>query len=190
MQPHSRHSVDQPVGTGFSTGTPTAKSSADVAVQFADWFKEFQKKFGIKNYKIFVTGESYGGRWVPYISAEFLNRADKSTYDLKGSLIYSAVIGDELTQENLAAVPFAKRKRDYYAFPDEKIASLQALADQCGSTAWFDKYMTFPPPGPQPVGEPVSQICYPYGEAMFSAVKRNICFDQNNIVSRSLHVLG
>ena len=50
------------------------------------FFKNFQTIFGIKNFKIYVTGESYAGRYVPYISAAFLDQHDKTHYDLHGEL--------------------------------------------------------------------------------------------------------
>lgn len=52
--------VEQPVGTGFSIGDVTATSEADVAKDFTDFFLNFEKTFGIKKFKIYVTGESYG----------------------------------------------------------------------------------------------------------------------------------
>jgi carboxypeptidase D len=81
--------VDQPVGTGFSVGEITATSEQDIAVDFADFFLNFEKLFGIKNFKIYVTGESYAGRYVPYISAEFIDRDDKTYFDLSGKHHFS-----------------------------------------------------------------------------------------------------
>jgi carboxypeptidase D len=76
--------VDQPVGTGFATGKPTATSQEETAEDFIKFFKNFQEIFGIKNFKIYVTGESYAGRYVPYISAAMLDQNDTKHYDLKG----------------------------------------------------------------------------------------------------------
>jgi carboxypeptidase D len=76
--------VEQPVGTGFSTGTPTASSESDIAKDFLGFFKNFQDTFGISNYKIYVTGESYAGRYVPYISGAMLDAKNTDYYDLKG----------------------------------------------------------------------------------------------------------
>jgi carboxypeptidase C (cathepsin A) len=59
--------VDQPIGTGFTTGTPTATTQEQTAQDFVKFFKNFEDIFGIKNYKIYVTGESYAGRYVPYV---------------------------------------------------------------------------------------------------------------------------
>ena len=76
--------VDQPVGTGFSIGEITAKTQEETALDFVHFFKNFEEIFGIKNFKIYVTGESYAGRYVPYISAAMLNQKDKEYFDLHG----------------------------------------------------------------------------------------------------------
>lgn len=76
--------VDQPVGTGFSTGTPTATRQEETAEDFVKFFKNFQELFGIKKFKIYVSGESYAGRYVPYISSAFINQNDTDHYDLHG----------------------------------------------------------------------------------------------------------
>jgi hypothetical protein len=48
--------VEQPIGTGYTVGKPTAKSEEDIADDFVGFFKNFQQTFGIKNFKIYVTG--------------------------------------------------------------------------------------------------------------------------------------
>lgn len=59
-------------------------SQEETAEDFVKFFKNFQKEFGIKNFKIYVTGESYAGRYVPYISAAILDQNDTEYYDLAG----------------------------------------------------------------------------------------------------------
>lgn len=79
--------VEQPVGTGFSIGIVTASgvdAQQEIAQDFINFFKNWQDLFGIKNYKIFVTGESYAGRYVPYISAAMLDANNTEYYDLQG----------------------------------------------------------------------------------------------------------
>lgn len=78
--------VDQPVGTGFSTGTPTATTQEETSKDFVNFFKNFQDIFGIKKFKIYVTGQSYAGRYVPYIAAAMLDQNDKDYYDVHGRL--------------------------------------------------------------------------------------------------------
>ena len=76
--------VEQPVGTGFAIGKPNATTQEETAEDFVRFFKNFQELFGIRNFKIYVTGESYAGRYVRYISAAMLDRNDTEHYDLKG----------------------------------------------------------------------------------------------------------
>lgn len=79
--------IEQPVGTGFSTGKVTATTEEEIAQDVVKFLKNFEDTFGIKNYSIYVSGESYAGRYVPYISAAILNEKDTEYYDLKGELI-------------------------------------------------------------------------------------------------------
>jgi carboxypeptidase D len=79
--------VEQPVGTGFSIGNVTATSEEEIAQDFANFFLNFQKIFGISKFKIYVTGESYAGRYVPYISAAMLDKKDTEHFDLSGESI-------------------------------------------------------------------------------------------------------
>ncbi len=81
--------VEQPVGTGFSIGEVTATTEEEIAQDFIKFFKNFETTFGIQNFRIFVTGESYAGRYVPYISAAMLDQNDTTYYDLSGTFHYS-----------------------------------------------------------------------------------------------------
>lgn len=49
--------VEQPVGTGFSQGTPTATSEEDVADQFLGFFKNFVDTFSMQGYTVYITGQ-------------------------------------------------------------------------------------------------------------------------------------
>lgn len=55
------------MGTGFSQGTPSARSETDVASQFLGFLEQWITTFGFQNKKIYVTGESYAGQYVPFI---------------------------------------------------------------------------------------------------------------------------
>jgi len=51
--------IDQPVGTGFSQGEPTARNEDDIAKQFMAFWKNFVDTFGMQGYAVYITGESY-----------------------------------------------------------------------------------------------------------------------------------
>ncbi|KAJ5693178.1 hypothetical protein N7462_002601 [Penicillium macrosclerotiorum] len=143
--------VDQPVGTGYSTGTPTATSQEEIAQDFIKFFKNFQKLFGIKNFKIYVTGESYAGRYVPYISAAMLDEKDKEYFDLHGALAYDPCIGQfDYIQQEAPVVPFVKDHANLFNFNETFMAELEHLHQKCGYAGLIEEYLTFPPPKEQP----------------------------------------
>lgn len=61
--------VEQPVGTGFSQGTPTAQNEEDVAAQFMQFWANLVDTFDLNGYKVYIVGESYAGMYVPYIAS-------------------------------------------------------------------------------------------------------------------------
>jgi carboxypeptidase D len=160
------------VGLGFSQGSVTANSEEDVAKDFLKFFKNFQNIFGIKNFKIYVTGESYAGRYVPYVSAAMLDQNDTKHYDLSGALMYDPVIGQyEYIGETATAVP-----------------SLHKAHVDCGYKDYMAKYLQFPPPGPQPVlTDPfntTSAECDVWSIAYQAAFIINPCFNVYEINSQ------
>ena len=57
--------IDQPVGTGFSSGSRLARSNADVTRDFYQWLKVFYGEFpGMKSKNTYLMGESYAGIYV------------------------------------------------------------------------------------------------------------------------------
>lgn len=76
--------VDQPVGVGFSQGEPYYKGEEGVARDFVDWFENWARVFKTGGFRVFVSGESYGGRYVPYIASEMIDRNDTNFLDLAG----------------------------------------------------------------------------------------------------------
>jgi len=77
--------VEYPLGVGFSVdATVTATSEEEIAQDFLKFFKNFETIFGISKYKIYVTGESYAGRYVPYIADAMLQKNDTTYFDLSG----------------------------------------------------------------------------------------------------------
>ena len=82
--------VEQPVGVGFSRGTSDIDDEIGLSREFLGFYKNFESDFKVQNRDIYVSGESYGGFYVPYVSDALITAG----YNLKGSLIYDPVIGD------------------------------------------------------------------------------------------------
>ena len=87
------------MGTGFSEGKVTARNEHDVAAQFLGFFKNFLDAFDLHHKKIFITGESYAGYYVPYIANAMLEKKDKKYYDVDSILIYDPSTSTDAVQE-------------------------------------------------------------------------------------------
>ncbi|KAL1918534.1 uncharacterized protein VTP21DRAFT_3194 [Calcarisporiella thermophila] len=80
--------VDQPVGTGLSYAKTDAyvTKMSEVVDQFMIFFNKFLKLFPYyKNYDLYISGESFAGVYIPYITSEILKRNSvKHTYNIRG----------------------------------------------------------------------------------------------------------
>ena len=90
--------VEQPVGTGFSRGKPTATDEKQVANQFLGFFKNFVNTFGLQGRKVYIAGESYAGYYVPYIADAMFNAKDKTHFNIESILIYDPSTSTDAVQ--------------------------------------------------------------------------------------------
>ncbi|KAH9978141.1 peptidase S10, serine carboxypeptidase [Lactifluus volemus] len=145
--------VEQPVGTGFSQGTPTARNEDDVAEQLVGFFQQFLEIFSeLKGKKFYLTGESYAGVFVPYIANFIYEHTTKSTLDLdlQGIWINDPVLGLLIDQE-IPAVRFVHKYENVFAFNQTFLAHLDSVAAACNYTGYMEKFASYPPPGPLPL---------------------------------------
>jgi carboxypeptidase D len=173
--------VEQPVGTGFSIGDVTATSEEDIAKDFADFFLNFQNIFGISKFNIFVTGESYAGRYVPYISAEMIDRCDDDHFNVTGALMYDPCIGEYVwAQQQAVAVPFIQEHNSVIGFNQTFMEKIADLDKTCGYADFREQYMSFPPNGTQPhlyFNSTADADCDLWGMGYNEAYHPNPCFN-------------
>ncbi|OKL63264.1 Serine-type carboxypeptidase F [Talaromyces atroroseus] len=175
--------VDQPVGTGFSTGIPTATNEEDVARDFIKFFKNFEDLFGIKNFKIYITGESYAGRYVPYISSAMIDQNNTEYYDLSGALVYDPVIGSyDVVQEEVPVYPLIAQNNAMLDLDAEQLAALEEMHVACGYDKYIEQYLTFPASGLQPDIQ-YNESCDVFDAAMDYVLAKNPCWNIYNIDS-------
>lgn len=98
--------IEQPIGTGFTQGTPTITNEVELAEQFLGFYKNFMKTFKLQGRDIYITGESYAGFYVPYI-ADAMLKANESDMPLKGIAINDPEIADDNMQR--VRILFAKK---------------------------------------------------------------------------------
>lgn len=56
--------VEQPIGVGYSQGTPNITNEVELATEFRGFYKQFVDTFQTKSWKTYITGESYAGYYV------------------------------------------------------------------------------------------------------------------------------
>ncbi|ORY68989.1 carboxypeptidase cpdS precursor [Pseudomassariella vexata] len=169
--------VEQPVGTGFSQGTVTATSEEDVAEQFMGFWKNFVDTFSMQGYKVYIAGESYAGKYCPYIASAMLDADDATYYNVSGMMIYDPVLMDDTLQTSYSVVPFVDYNKNLMPFNDSFSAYLQEKHESCGFAEYSATYLQYPPPGPQP-GVNVSDECANLWYSVYSEVfSLNPCFD-------------
>ncbi|KAK4688407.1 hypothetical protein P7C73_g1706, partial [Tremellales sp. Uapishka_1] len=115
--------VEYPIGTGFSVGTVTADNEEAIAQDFLKFFKNFENLFGISNYKIYVTGESYAGRYVPYVSAAMLDANDTTHFNLSGEWIRLLRVNTTADMANPSLASLLVSAPHIYAIPGSHTTS-------------------------------------------------------------------
>ena len=98
--------IDQPAGTGYSPGPPTVQNEVDVANQFNAFFKNFVDTFSLHGNKVYISGESYAGQYIPYIAAGMLDKKDTKHFNLKGIQINDPSINEfNIMNESKTSIP-------------------------------------------------------------------------------------
>ncbi|EIN06453.1 alpha/beta-hydrolase [Punctularia strigosozonata HHB-11173 SS5] len=142
--------VEQPVGTGFSQGTPNITNDDELAEQVAGFLSQFLEVFSeLKGSNFYVSGESYAGFYVPYIANWIYEHPSTVDLKLKGIWIADPSLTYGVVQEQIPALRFAQANRNLFPFNSSFYAQLQNVSDTCGYTDYLD-FVTYPPTGQLP----------------------------------------
>ena len=144
--------IEQPAGTGFSPkkSTPAATNEIEVAAQFLGFWKNFVDTFNLHNKKIYITGESYAGYYVPYIADAMHNETDTTYYGIDSVMFYDPVTTFTSVSDAIPAVPMVQYCDPMFNLNDTFMEHLWDRHDKCGFAEFMDVAMTFPPKGPLP----------------------------------------
>jgi carboxypeptidase D len=144
--------VEQPAGTGFSQkkGTPSATNEDEVAAQFLGFWRNFVDVFGLHGRKIYITGESYAGYYVPYIADAMHNKNDTKYYNANSLIIYDPVTSYDNVQEDVVVAPFVDYWSGLFNLNASFTSYLKKQHKACGYEDFLAKTLVFPPKGPLP----------------------------------------
>ncbi|KAH8429279.1 putative serine carboxypeptidase (CpdS) [Aspergillus melleus] len=170
--------VDQPAGTGFSPGPSTVQNEEGVAFQFKSWFKHFSDTFGLHGRKVYLTGESYAGQYIPYIASAMLDEEDEKYYNVKGIQINDPSINDDAVMIYAPAVRHFNHYANLFALNDSFVEDINSRAERCGYNQFLDEALTYPPPKDFPkVPDPYRGDCAIWDDIVAAAYDVNPCFN-------------
>lgn len=189
--------VEQPIGVGFTQGTPNITDEVELGMQFVGFYKQFVETFGVQGWDLYLTGESYAGYYVPYIADAFIT-ADDPDMPLKGININDPIIGDDTTQQEVVIAPYLEYWNNMLFLNQSFLDRFWERNDECGYTEHLNKYLTFPPPQePFPLLPAVDSsnnyTCDQFESAYEAILEVNPCFNIYHITETCPHpysVLG
>ncbi|OKO97879.1 Carboxypeptidase cpdS [Penicillium subrubescens] len=170
--------IDQPAGTGLSPGPATVQNEIDVSNQFNGFWKRFIQTFSMQGYKIYITGESYAGQYIPYLASGMLDQNDTTHFNLKGIQINDPSINEDNVMIYAPAVPALNYFSTVFSLNDTFMTEINKRADECGYNQFLDKALTFPPPKHFPTApDPSRRGCDVWDQIIKAATYINPCFN-------------
>lgn len=141
----------------------------------------------MKNKKLYVTGESYAGTYIPYISDHILSKVSKATNKKHGVNFQGMQINDpswisDLLSEQLPAVEFAEHYQKVLQLNASTISNLQETARKFGVSNYVAKNLHYPPKGHLPLPKNFNASAFdPFDTMINAATNANPCFNIYNI---------
>ncbi|KIX07967.1 uncharacterized protein Z518_02621 [Rhinocladiella mackenziei CBS 650.93] len=187
--------VEQPIGVGYTQGVPNITNEVELGLEFIGFYKQFVDAFGLQNRKVYLTGESYAGYYVPYIADAFITADDTEYYNLAGVGINDPIVGDETIQQQVVISPFVDYWSHLFYLNASLTAAMHDLHDYCNYSSYWDLFFTFPPPSePFPVlPDPFTSddsTCDIIDLVYAAALEVNPCFNIYHITDTCPFVYG
>ncbi|CAO1600968.1 hypothetical protein XANCAGTX0491_004638 [Xanthoria calcicola] len=139
--------IDQPPGTGYSSGSEAASNNADVTKDFLHWLTAFYDRFPALDYKnTYLMGESYAGTYIPYFTKALLSNRNILKINLKAVVLGDATLGNVAAMTSVVTTTYLHQIARAYKIPLPILSAFAAADQQCG----FDKLtsqLTYPPRG-------------------------------------------
>ena len=138
--------VDQPLGTGFSTVTAerVVKNHQEVGNQFLLFYEGFLEQHPeFKGRDLYVSGESYGGHWVPF-TAHTLHKSNNPDIRLKGIAIGNGYL--DPYSDYVRMPDFAYKYRNFTHLSEDLWIKYKKMGELCLHMSNFrpyNRYYTF-----------------------------------------------
>lgn len=170
--------IENPVGEGFTKGTPDIKGEKDLAREFYGFLQQFYSTFAeLKGKRLWITGESYAGKYIPYIANEIYDHPkNASGINLQGIAINDPSFTTDFLGEEAPAFEFFEKYHSVMGVNASSLERVRAKAKKLGVESYVADNLHYPPKGQievpsswnnsDSIWEPINDI----------ATKANKCF--------------
>ncbi|KAH8075870.1 alpha/beta-hydrolase [Cristinia sonorae] len=134
--------VDQPVGTGFSTvdAQGMVKDEDEMGQDFMGFLANLVKVFpSLKTRPFYLTGESYAGTYIPYITKTYFGLTDPPV-NLRKIAIGDGTLGSGFVFEQLPTMQVIETYPQLIGYDPEVFNYFQTQSHLCG----YDLNLTYP----------------------------------------------
>lgn len=173
--------VDQPIGTGYSPAAQGAPANitdeVDVGRDFAGFWKNFMTTFNLTGRKVYLTGESYAGQYIPYIASYMLDQNNTDYYNVKGIQINDPSIGVDSVLIQAPAVTHLNNYANIFSLNDTFMTQINQRAEQCGYFSFMEEALTFPPAGKFTAPNESAPGCDVWDDIVTAEIYVNPCFN-------------
>ena len=184
--------VEQPVGVGYSKGEPNITNEVELGIQFTGFWRNFIEAFELEGATTYITGESYAGKYVPYIADAFITADDDEYFKLGGVAINDPILGDDAVQTQAVIYPYVEYWQNLFNFNQTYLNALRWTHEHCNYSTYLEHYLTFPPPEddfpvlPSPYDG--NATCDIWDLVYKGALDQNPCFNIYHITETCPHV--
>lgn len=137
--------IDQPIGTGFSTGQNNITTEAEMAAQFLGFWENFIDTFDLAGSRIFLAGESYSGQYVPQIASAMLDKNDTQLFNLNSTVIMDPLINNPVVLSEIFAASFLQDWQNLFALNSTTVAQVLNQSAACGYDSYIEQNFLYPP---------------------------------------------
>lgn len=175
--------VDNPVGAGLSTGNPDIRGERDLAREFYGFLKQFFVTFKeLRGKRLWLTGESYAGMYIPYIAHEIYRHPyNASGINLQGIAINDPLFTTMFLGEQAPAFEYFEQYHKVMGLNSSSVERVRGLAKKLGVETYVRDNLHYPPKGPIHVPSSWNASESVWDSINSIATKTNSCFSVYDI---------